>query len=64
MSRRKLTRKQVAQLGGFGAAKALGAEGMSARGRKGGATNAAKGKEYFVRLAHQRWGRLKQESVA
>lgn len=58
MTKRKLSRKQVAQLGGYAASRKLGAEGRAARSAKGGAANAAKGKEYFVRLAHQRWGRL------
>jgi hypothetical protein len=55
----KLNRKQVAQLGGFAAARAAGAAGMKARGSKGGSTTVERhGREHFIRAAHKRWGRL------
>lgn len=56
----KLTPAQVAQLGGFAAARSLGEDGVKARGAKGAAvTQERYGKELQVRAAHARWGRLK-----
>jgi hypothetical protein len=59
VAEKKLTRKQIAQLGGFGAARALGSEGMARIGTKGGAaTLEARGREHYIRMAHKRWNRL------
>jgi hypothetical protein len=62
MTASKLTPKQIAQLGGLAAARLAGADGMKAKGSKGGRATASKlGREHFIRAAHKRWGRLRDE---
>ena len=59
MAATKLTRSQVAQLGGFASARKRGARQMAVAGAKGGSVTKDKyGREHFVRAAHKRWGRL------
>lgn len=59
MASKTLTPSQAAQLAGFASARKAGSEGMADRGAKGGAVTAERhGREHFVRIAHQRWGRL------
>jgi len=55
--KKPLSRQQIGQLGGFAAARELGVEGVRRRGAKGGATTAKRGREYYIALAHRRWGR-------
>ena len=62
MAQQKLSRKQVAQLGGLAAAKAAGSQGMAKLGAKGGRQTAERhGREHFIRAAHKRWGRLQED---
>jgi hypothetical protein len=59
MASKTLSRKQIAQLGGFGDLRKNGVEGMKAKGEKGGpATLEKHGREHYIRMAHKRWGRL------
>lgn len=61
MAAKKLTPSQVAQLGGLRAAALAGPDGMKAKGSRGGsATYERHGKEHMLRMAHKRWGRLKE----
>lgn len=55
----KLTPSQIAGLGGYAAAQAIGAEGVKTRGAKGGNTTAERyGTGHFKKAAYIRWGKL------
>jgi hypothetical protein len=64
MAATKLTRSQVARLGGLGTAKKRGSEGMAVIGARGGLATAEKhGTDHYVRAAHKRWGRLAERAA-
>ena len=61
MSLEKLNPTQVAQLGGFGRAKAMTPEERSRSATIASLANLEKnGREQTIRAAHARWGRLKK----
>ena len=54
---KKLTRQQIARLGGLSRAHKAGTEGMAAAGSKGGNTTADRyGREHMTRIALKRHG--------
>lgn len=63
MATKTLTPSQVAQLGGFAAARSLGADGRKARASAGAdAVKEKYGREHYIRMAHKRHGRLQGKS--